>query len=77
VRALRERLWAEHLECEVGDLERGAAELVDELWRPRSEEQLQRLQRGGPLTARLVRLPHVSRRSRRLLGPLNGLLVDG
>jgi hypothetical protein len=29
------------------------------------------------LTHRLCLLPQVSRRTRRLLGPVNGLLVDG
>jgi hypothetical protein len=29
------------------------------------------------LTHRLVRLPDVSRRTRRILGPINGLVVDG
>jgi hypothetical protein len=40
-------------------------------------EQLERLKSGSPLTHRLVGLPHLSRRSCRLLGPLQGLLVDG
>src|SRR5262249_32263736 len=74
-RALRERLWSEHLECDVAGL--GVAELVDDFWRPRAEEQLERIRRGRPSTARLARLPHVSRRTRRLLGPVNGLVVDG
>ena len=33
--------------------------------------------RGAPRTHRLTRLPHVSRRSRRLLGPVDSFLVDG
>jgi hypothetical protein len=32
---------------------------------------------GLPLTHRLVRLPHVSRRTRRILGPIDSLVVDG
>jgi hypothetical protein len=32
---------------------------------------------GEPATHRLVALPGVSRRSRRLLGPLAGLVDDG
>ena len=44
---------------------------------PISAEQLRRLETGLPLTHRLVRLPHLSRRSERLFGPLQGLLVDG
>jgi hypothetical protein len=53
------------------------AELVDERWYPIAEEQLDRRNRGEPLTHRLVRLPGASRRSRRLFGPLQGLVVDG
>jgi len=76
--AIRERLWAEHLELPVEDVRRREpAELVDELWYPIAEEQLDRRNRGEPLTHRLVRLPGASRRSRRLLGPLQGLVVDG
>ena len=50
---------------------------VDELWKPISKEQLDRRATGLPLTHRLVRLEHLSRRSGRVLGPLSGLLVDG
>jgi len=51
--------------------------VVDERWRPTAFEQRARRARGAPLTHRLVALPHVSRRSRRLLGPLDSFLVDG
>jgi hypothetical protein len=43
---------------------------------PINEEQLAR-EAGQPLTHRLVRFAHVSRRSERLLGPPQGLLLDG
>jgi phosphatidylserine/phosphatidylglycerophosphate/cardiolipin synthase-like enzyme len=77
-RATRERLWAEHLELPLEEVQgRAASELVDERWYPTAEEQLDRRNRGEPLTHRLVRLPGASRRSRRLLGPLQGLVVDG
>jgi phosphatidylserine/phosphatidylglycerophosphate/cardiolipin synthase-like enzyme len=77
-RATRLRLWAEHLEV-------GPATIVDEQphavvdgrWRPVAFEQLERLRAGAPATHRLQALPSVSRRSRRLLGPLVGLLDDG
>jgi len=75
--ALRKRLWAEHLECAESDLDAPVDEVVDERWLPRAEEQLQRLSDGLPPTRRLSRLPHVSRRSRGIFGPLNGLFVDG
>jgi phosphatidylserine/phosphatidylglycerophosphate/cardiolipin synthase-like enzyme len=77
-RSTRERLWAEHLELSLGDVR--AAEprkIVDERWRPIAEEQLERRRAGQPLTHRLSLLPGVSRRSKRLLGPLQGLVVDG
>ena len=40
-------------------------------------EQLERREAGAELTHGLVGLAHVSRRSKRLLGPLQSLLVDG
>ena len=40
-------------------------------------EQLERRRAGAPLTHHLVELPGVCRRSRRLLGPLDALVVDG
>jgi hypothetical protein len=40
-------------------------------------EQLRRLEAGAPPSHRLLALPGVSRRSRRLLGPLVGLVDDG
>jgi phosphatidylserine/phosphatidylglycerophosphate/cardiolipin synthase-like enzyme len=73
-RDTRLRLWSEHLERDAaGDPSR----VIDELWRPIAAEQLERRRRGAPLTHHLVELPGVSRRSRRLLGPLDALVVDG
>jgi phosphatidylserine/phosphatidylglycerophosphate/cardiolipin synthase-like enzyme len=77
IRATREKLWAEHLELPLADVSGDPTRLVDEVWRPVAEEQLQRHSRNLPLTHRLARLPHLSRRSARLLGPLQGLIVDG
>jgi phosphatidylserine/phosphatidylglycerophosphate/cardiolipin synthase-like enzyme len=77
-RETRERLWAEHLELPLDEVRgRDPVELVDERWLPIAHEQLERRDRGEPLTHRLVRLPGVSRRSRGALGPLQGLVVDG
>ena len=73
----RRRLWAEHLELSPEQLPADPVEAVDELWRPISAEQLRLRRSGRPATHRLARLEHVSRRSRRLLGPVDGLLVDG
>jgi phosphatidylserine/phosphatidylglycerophosphate/cardiolipin synthase-like enzyme len=77
-RATRERLWAEHLECAPADLrDQPPAQVVDERWRPIAMEQLRRRDAGEPPTHRLIALPGVSKRSRRLLGPLQGMVDDG
>jgi phosphatidylserine/phosphatidylglycerophosphate/cardiolipin synthase-like enzyme len=78
VRDTRERLWAEHLELSRDDVSgRPVAELVDERWIPTAREQRRREREGAAPTHRLIALPGVSRRSRRLLGPLTGLVDDG
>jgi phosphatidylserine/phosphatidylglycerophosphate/cardiolipin synthase-like enzyme len=76
-RQTRLRLWAEHLELPEKEIPDDPVEAIDELWKPISKEQLERRNAGEPLTHRLVRLPHVSRRSSRVLGPVSGMLVDG
>jgi phosphatidylserine/phosphatidylglycerophosphate/cardiolipin synthase-like enzyme len=77
-RATRERLWAEHLECSLEDVAgRAPAQVVDQRWRPIAMEQLRRRDAGEPPTHRLIALPGVSKRSRRLLGPLQGMVDDG
>ena len=77
-RRTRLRLWAEHLDTDPEAIDgRPVAEVVDELWQPIAAEQLRRRRAGEPPTHRLLALPGVSRRSRRLLGPLLGLLDDG
>ncbi|HVS84197.1 MAG TPA: phospholipase D family protein [Gaiellaceae bacterium] len=73
-RATRLRLWSEHLERAAdGD----PAQVFDEVWLPHAKEQAERRERDGWSPHRLSELPNVSRRSRALWGPLNGLLVDG
>jgi phosphatidylserine/phosphatidylglycerophosphate/cardiolipin synthase-like enzyme len=77
-RDTRIRLWAEHLELDEALVSSApAASLVDNHWRPVAAGQLARLRHGTPPTHRLLELPGVSRRSRRLLGPITGLLDDG
>jgi phosphatidylserine/phosphatidylglycerophosphate/cardiolipin synthase-like enzyme len=77
-RETRERLWTEHLELPAEEVRgRDPVALVDSAWKPIAHEQLERRNRGEPLTHRLVQLPGASRRSRRLLGPIQGLVVDG
>jgi phosphatidylserine/phosphatidylglycerophosphate/cardiolipin synthase-like enzyme len=77
-RDTRLRLWAEHLQLDRGVLQGLAPHrAVDEHWRPIAAEQLARRDAGQPPTHRLIALPGVSRRSRRLLGPLTGLIDDG
>ncbi len=75
--ATRLRLWSEHLELPIDRIPDDATKAIDELWRPISAEQLQRRNQGRPLTHRLVLLPHLSKRSGRVLGPISSLLVDG
>ena len=73
----RLRLWSEHLESPLAVVSGDPARVVDELWRPIAEDGLARRRRGAPPANRLLALPGVSRRSRALLGPLDGLFVDG
>jgi phosphatidylserine/phosphatidylglycerophosphate/cardiolipin synthase-like enzyme len=63
-RDTRLRLWREHLRRD--DVDGEPHEVIDQLWVPTAEQ-------GDHLAV----LPHVSRRTRRFLGPINGLLVDG
>ena len=77
-RDTRVRLWAEHLELEAAAVAAASAtDLVDHHWRPIAHEQLERWRSDQVPTHRLLELPGVSRRSRRLLGPLSGLIDDG
>ena len=76
-RETRLRLWAEHLQRPPSEISGDPTRVVDEVWKPTAEEQGRRRAAGEPPTHRLSLLPHVSRRTRRLLGPINGLLVDG
>ena len=73
----RRQLWAEHLELPIDQVPLDPIEAIDKLWKPISKEQLERRPAGKPLTHRLVRLPHVRAEPGRVLGPLNGLIVDG
>ena len=76
-RATRLRLWSEHTGRPAEELDGDPAAVIDGIWRPIADEQLERRERGESLTHHLVRLPHVSRRAEALRGPLSGLLVDG
>jgi phosphatidylserine/phosphatidylglycerophosphate/cardiolipin synthase-like enzyme len=76
-RAARIRLWSEHLEAPPAELQGDPVELIDTRWRPIATAQQARREAGEAMTHRLAGLPHVSRRLRRLLGPLDGVVVDG
>ncbi|HWK18987.1 MAG TPA: phospholipase D-like domain-containing protein, partial [Solirubrobacteraceae bacterium] len=76
-RDTRLRLWAAHLERDIDEIAGDPSTVIDELWRPIAAEQRERRNRGEPITHKLVELPATSRRSERLLGPLQALLVDG
>ena len=77
VRDVRLRLWAEHLGRRVEDIQVEPAAAFDQFWKPIAEEQRRRREEGAAPTHHLVQLPHLSRRSGSLLGPLTGLLLDG
>jgi phosphatidylserine/phosphatidylglycerophosphate/cardiolipin synthase-like enzyme len=76
-REVRLRLWAEHLERPREEIDGDPARVFDKLWKPLAEERLERRRRDGWADGKLTLLPHVSRRSEALWGPLNGLFVDG
>jgi phosphatidylserine/phosphatidylglycerophosphate/cardiolipin synthase-like enzyme len=74
---LRLRLWEEHLERPREEIDGDPARVFDELWQPLAEDRLERRKRDGWTDGKLTVLPHVSRRTEALWGPLNGLFVDG
>jgi phosphatidylserine/phosphatidylglycerophosphate/cardiolipin synthase-like enzyme len=76
VRDTRLRLWAQHLQRPLDQVSGDPVSVVDQLWKPIAEEQRERRKRGERATHRLALLPGVSRRSRLLLGPLQGLVID-
>jgi phosphatidylserine/phosphatidylglycerophosphate/cardiolipin synthase-like enzyme len=76
-RHTRLALWAEHLHCAVEEIDDDPTTVIDGLWRPIAEEQLNHQRNGLALTHRLMQLPAVSRHAERLVGPMRGLLIDG
>lgn len=76
IRDTRLRLWSAHLERSAEALRGDPVSVIDAVWKPTAEEQADRRKRGERMTHRLTMLPGVSRRSRLLLGPLQGLVVD-
>jgi phosphatidylserine/phosphatidylglycerophosphate/cardiolipin synthase-like enzyme len=75
-RQTRTRLWAEHLQRPDHEVAEDPIAVIDRLWKPIAREQAERRKRGERATHRLSMLPGISRRSRLLLGPLQGLVVD-
>src|SRR5206468_2633947 len=74
-REVRLRLWEEHLERPREEIDGNPARVFDELWKPLAEQRLEQRRRQGWADGKLTLLPHVSRRSEALWGPLNGLFV--
>ena len=74
-RQTRLQLWEEHLE--TSDVDGDPTRVVDELWRPTAGAQLRNLQAGRPLEHRVVALPGVSRRARRIAGVVQARVYDG
>ena len=75
--ATRLRLWAEHLEMPRSAIDGDPTAVIDTIWKPVARTQSDRVQAALAPTHRLARLPAVSRRTERLMGPARGLLVDG
>ncbi|HKV31620.1 MAG TPA: phospholipase D family protein [Candidatus Dormibacteraeota bacterium] len=75
-RQTRLRLWAEHLQRPADEVAADPIAVIDGVWKPIASEQSERRKRGERSTHRLTLLPGISRRSRLLLGPLQGLVVD-
>jgi hypothetical protein len=75
-RETRLRLWAGHLQRPVNEVAADPIAVIDGVWKPIAREQSERRKRGERATHRLTLLPGISRRSRLLLGPLQGLVVD-
>jgi phosphatidylserine/phosphatidylglycerophosphate/cardiolipin synthase-like enzyme len=75
-RQTRIRLWAEHLQQPDHQVAGDPIAVIDRLWKPIARDQAERRKRGERATHRLTLLPGISRRSRLLLGPLQGLVVD-
>ena len=79
-RQTRLRLWAEHLQCSIDEIDGPTVEVIDRRWKPLVAEPTDGKPDGTANTEpghRVVRLPAISRRSERLAGPMRGLLVDG
>jgi phosphatidylserine/phosphatidylglycerophosphate/cardiolipin synthase-like enzyme len=78
VRDTRLRLWEEHTLVPRAQLEqRAPADVIDELFLARGLEQRRLVEAGTPPEHHLIALAGVSKRSMRLFGPLQSLLVDG
>jgi phosphatidylserine/phosphatidylglycerophosphate/cardiolipin synthase-like enzyme len=75
-RQTRLRLWAQHLQRPVNEVAADPIAVIDGVWKPTASEQAERRKRGERSTHRLTLLLGISRRSRLLLGPLQGLVVD-
>jgi phosphatidylserine/phosphatidylglycerophosphate/cardiolipin synthase-like enzyme len=76
-RDTRLRLWAEHMERPIEDIDGDPTKVIDRLWRSTAREQRERNERGQPRTHRLCELPASSYRVGQLLSAVQGLVVDG
>jgi phosphatidylserine/phosphatidylglycerophosphate/cardiolipin synthase-like enzyme len=72
----RLRLWAEHLECPIAEVDRDPAQVIDRVWRPKARHERERAEHGEPRSSRLVEVPARSYRAGRLLSALDGIVVD-
>jgi len=76
-RTTRIRLWSEHLELPIEQLEGDPASLIDTVWRTQCDAQDAISDEHADPIHRVRHISGLSHRLDRLQGPLRGLLVDG
>ena len=77
VLSTRLRLWAEHLELDAATIGGDPRTVIDGTGDRSRKSNSHGAKPANPSHTGSFELPHLSRRSERLLGPLQGLLVDG
>ena len=76
-RQTRLALWSEHLDRPEADLAGDPTTVIDTIWKVQADQPDSSSAQPAAARAKITRLPAVSRRAERLIGPVRGLLVDG
>jgi phosphatidylserine/phosphatidylglycerophosphate/cardiolipin synthase-like enzyme len=75
-RAIRLRLWSEHLGVPEAEVAGDPADIVDRLWIPIAHRERERHRTGQRREHRLRELTPGSRKLEQLLGPMDAIVVD-